>query len=56
VAADTSNPAWAAELNPAGVLPGRGWDYATGLGSPDVYNLARDLVQYLRTHTCGPGA
>jgi kumamolisin len=25
-----------------------GWDYATGLGSPDVWNLARDLVAYLR--------
>jgi kumamolisin len=24
-----------------------GWDYATGLGSPDVWNLARDLVAYL---------
>ena len=38
---------------------GPGWDYATGLGSPDVYNLARDLVAYLRTHPCparqGPG-
>ncbi len=28
----------------------RGWDPATGLGSPDVYNLARDMVAYLRTH------
>lgn len=27
-----------------------GWDPATGLGSPDVYNLARDLVAYLRAH------
>jgi subtilase family serine protease len=27
-----------------------GWDFATGLGSPDVYNLARDVVQYLRSH------
>ena len=25
-----------------------GWDPATGLGSPDVYNLARDVVRYLR--------
>src|SRR5205823_2863997 len=25
-----------------------GWDYSTGLGSPDVYNLARDLVAALR--------
>jgi kumamolisin len=24
-----------------------GWDPATGLGSPDVYNLARDVVDYL---------
>jgi kumamolisin len=24
-----------------------GWDPATGLGSPDVYNLARDIVAYL---------
>jgi kumamolisin len=30
-----------------------GWDYATGLGSPDVWNLARDLVTYLRAN---PGA
>jgi kumamolisin len=28
----------------------RGWDYATGLGSPDVFNLARDVVAYLRQH------
>ena len=27
---------------------GPGWDPATGLGSPDVYNLARDIVSYLR--------
>ncbi len=27
-----------------------GWDPATGLGSPDVYNLARDMVAYLRAH------
>jgi kumamolisin len=27
-----------------------GWDFATGLGSPDVYNLARDIVRYLRSH------
>lgn len=27
-----------------------GWDFATGLGSPDVYNLARDMVAYLRAH------
>ena len=33
---------------------GPGWDFATGFGSPDVYNLARDLTQYLRTHPCGP--
>ena len=33
-----------------------GWDYATGLGSPDVYNLARDLAAYLRTHPCGAGS
>ena len=25
----------------------RGWDYATGLGSPDVYGLARDLTARL---------
>jgi kumamolisin len=29
---------------------GAGWDFATGLGSPDVYNLARDVVSYLRAH------
>jgi kumamolisin len=27
-----------------------GWDFATGLGSPDVYNLGRDVVLYLRRH------
>jgi len=27
-----------------------GWDYATGLGSPDVYNLARDTTAYLQAH------
>lgn len=27
-----------------------GWDFATGLGSPDVYNLAQDIVRYLHTH------
>jgi kumamolisin len=27
-----------------------GWDFATGLGSPDVYNLARDIVRYLKDH------
>ncbi|MDQ6915729.1 MAG: peptidase S53, partial [Actinomycetota bacterium] len=26
----------------------RGWDYSTGLGSPDVWNLARDIVGELR--------
>jgi subtilase family serine protease len=32
----------------------RGWDYATGLGSPDVYGLARDLRAYDRAHpACG---
>jgi subtilase family serine protease len=29
---------------------GPGWDPATGLGSPDVYDLARDMVSYLRAH------
>lgn len=33
-----------------------GWDFATGLGSPDVYNLARDLTEYLRSHPCGPSS
>ena len=28
---------------------GPGWDYATGLGSPDVYNLARDVVRSLKS-------
>jgi subtilase family serine protease len=28
---------------------GPGWDPATGLGSPDVYNLARDIVHYLHS-------
>jgi kumamolisin len=35
---------------------GPGWDFATGLGSPDVYNLARDLVAELRAHPCGPSS
>jgi kumamolisin len=35
---------------------GPGWDYATGLGSPDVYNLARDLAAYLRSHPCPPSS
>ena len=26
-----------------------GWDFATGLGSPDVLDLARDMVTYLRS-------
>jgi kumamolisin len=30
-----------------------GWDFATGLGSPDVYNLARDVVAYLKAHGGG---
>ena len=34
----------------------RGWDFATGLGSPDVYNLTRDLTTYLRSHPCGPSS
>ncbi len=29
-----------------------GWDYATGLGSPDVSNLSRALTSYLRAHPC----
>jgi kumamolisin len=28
-----------------------GWDFATGLGSPDVWNLARDIVAYLHSHS-----
>jgi kumamolisin len=31
----------------------RGWDYATGLGSPDVAQLSAELVRYLKSH---PGA
>ena len=27
-----------------------GWDFATGLGSPDVFNLARDTVAFLKAH------
>jgi kumamolisin len=30
-----------------------GWDPATGLGSPNVYNLARDMVAYLQHHPAG---
>jgi hypothetical protein len=26
----------------------RAWDFATGLGSPDVYNLAQDVVAYMK--------
>jgi kumamolisin len=29
---------------------GPGWDAATGLGSPDVWGVARDFVAYLRSH------
>jgi kumamolisin len=28
---------------------GPGWDYVTGLGSPNVWNLARDMVRYLKS-------
>ncbi len=31
----------------------RGWDFATGLGSPDVYNLAQDVTAYLKRHHAG---
>lgn len=31
-----------------------GYDMASGMGSPDVYNLARDLVSYLNTPTPTP--
>jgi subtilase family serine protease len=27
-----------------------GWDFATGLGSPDVSNLAQDVVDYVKSH------
>ncbi len=27
-----------------------GWDFATGLGSPEVDNLAQDIVRYLKSH------
>jgi subtilase family serine protease len=30
-----------------------GWDPATGLGSPNVFNLARDMVTYLQRHPGG---
>ncbi|HTP23184.1 MAG TPA: S53 family peptidase [Solirubrobacteraceae bacterium] len=26
----------------------KGWDFATGLGSPDVYHLAQDLMAYMK--------
>ena len=32
-----------------------GWNFATGLGSPDVFNLAQDYADFLRrqpTHRC----
>ena len=31
----------------------RGWDFATGLGSPNVYNLAQDIVRYVKRHPPG---
>jgi len=31
-----------------------GWDYATGLGSPDVTALAGAIVRYLRDHPAPP--
>jgi kumamolisin len=34
---------------------GPGWNFATGLGSPDVFNLAEDYTSFLRkqsVHTC----
>jgi kumamolisin len=30
-----------------------GWDYATGLGSPNVFNLARAVVDYMKQHRRG---
>ena len=30
-----------------------GWDFATGLGSPNVDNLAQDMVSYLQAHPAG---
>jgi subtilase family serine protease len=35
---------------------GPGWDPATGLGSPDVFNLARDVVTFLRAHPAACGS
>jgi subtilase family serine protease len=32
---------------------GPGWDYSTGLGTPDLFNLARDLVAYLKQSSPG---
>lgn len=31
----------------------RGWDFATGLGSPDVANLARAATEYAKAHPTG---
>ena len=31
-----------------------GRDFATGLGSPNVWNLARDLVADEQAHGCSP--
>jgi hypothetical protein len=28
-----------------------GWNYATGLGSPDVFNLAQDYAAFLRARS-----
>jgi kumamolisin len=32
---------------------GPGWDYSTGLGSPDVWHLARRAVDFLRPRPGG---
>jgi len=33
-----------------------GWDFATGWGSPDVYNLATAAVAYRQAHPLPSGA
>jgi len=34
-----------------GMSAGTGWDYVTGLGRPDIWNLARDTANYERAST-----
>jgi kumamolisin len=35
-------------------IAGPGWDYSTGWGTPDVYNLARDIAALARAKGLNP--